>query len=537
MQLRESNITRLDERDYDVLIIGGGINGAVSAAALSARGAKVALIDKGDFAGFTSQSSSNLVWGGIKYLESYEFGLVRKLCVSRNRLIRTYPSIVKEIRFLTTLQKGFRKPRVLVWMGTWLYWLIGNLYTRTPRLMSPSDLERNEPVIDTTDSIGGFEYSDAFLVDNDARFVFRFIRDALDHGAVVANYVEAIKAEKAEKADDGVWVVTAKDREGGREITIRAKTLVNACGPHVDALNAVTATKTNHHHVFSKGIHLIVNRLTKESRVLAFFASDGRLFFVIPMGARSCIGTTDTRVTELPARVTDADRQFVLDNINRLLDLETPLTTADIISERCGVRPLVVEGGQSEDGDWTSLSRKHAVEVDAVRKIVSVFGGKLTDCLNVGDEVADAVAGLGIEQRFEQHVWYGEPMAATRHEFFHQAQLLGLDALTAPESSEPLSLRLWRRYGQRAFDLLEDIRQDPKNAEVLIKGTEYIRCELHQAARSEMITRLEDFLRRRSKIAMVERRAVIQQAPGLMEACRILFGADAKRRFDEYFRP
>ena len=100
MTLRETNLDKLDGGSFDVLIVGGGINGAVSAAALSARGASVALIDRGDFAGFTSQESSNLVWGGIKYLENYEFPLVRKLCMSRNRLMRAYPANVKEIGFL-----------------------------------------------------------------------------------------------------------------------------------------------------------------------------------------------------------------------------------------------------------------------------------------------------------------------------------------------------------------------------------------------------------------------------------------------------
>jgi glycerol-3-phosphate dehydrogenase len=107
--------------------------------------------------------------------------------------------------------------------------------------------------------------------------------------------------------------------------------------------------------------------------------------------------------------------------------------------------------------------------------------------------------------------------------------------MTAPESSEPMSKRLWRRYGWRALSLLEDIRQDPRMAEVLIKGTEYTRCELYHAAQHEMVTRLEDFLRRRSKIALIARRDTIRQAPGLMEACRILFGDDAQARFEEYF--
>ena len=111
MSLRETNINKLKSEIFDVLVIGGGINGAVSAAALSAKGSRVALVDKKDFASFTSQESSNLAWGGIKYLESYEFGLVWGLCASRNQLIRAFPSQVKEIRFFTSLPNKFRKPR------------------------------------------------------------------------------------------------------------------------------------------------------------------------------------------------------------------------------------------------------------------------------------------------------------------------------------------------------------------------------------------------------------------------------------------
>src|ERR1700722_19411802 len=106
--LRNANVARLGRNEFDVLIVGGGINGAVSAACLAARGAKVALIDKADFASFTSQQSSNLAWGGIKYMETLEFGLVRKLLASRNHLIRSYPSTVQEIRFLTVHETGFR---------------------------------------------------------------------------------------------------------------------------------------------------------------------------------------------------------------------------------------------------------------------------------------------------------------------------------------------------------------------------------------------------------------------------------------------
>jgi glycerol-3-phosphate dehydrogenase len=300
-------------------------------------------------------------------------------------------------------------------------------------------------------------------------------------------------------------------------------------------MNAKASRKTRHHHVFSKGVHLIVDRLTTSRRVLTFFADDGRLFFVIPMGPRTCIGTTDTRVESPRAHVTDEDRRFVLDNINKRLRLPSPLTAADVIAERCGVRPLAVDNSKSSALDWMQLSRRHVVEVEAETRHVSIFGGKLTDCLNVGEEVAAHVRALGVVLAYPEARWYGEPTEATRLEFVHQATLLGLDEMTSPRSSEPLTTRLWRRYGTEALGLLEDIRADPRMGEVLIEGAEYLRCEIAQAARREMIVKLDDFLRRRSKIALVIRKNDLRAAPGLREACRLLFGDDADARFEEYF--
>ncbi|QOR39489.1 FAD-dependent oxidoreductase [Billgrantia diversa] len=531
MELRSSNIDKLDDEVFDVLIVGGGINGASAAAALAGKGVRVALIERGDFAGSTSMHSSNLVWGGIKYMESRDFALVRKLCKSRNHLIRSYPATVQEIRFLTTITRGFRYHPRYLWAGAWLYWLIGNGFTRIPRFLPPQAIRDSEAIIDIRDAVGGFEYSDAYLHDNDARFVFNFVRGALNYGGVAVNYVESLGAER----QGGLWTTRARDVIGGNDIAIRSKVLINAAGPWVDEHNGLTGQATEHRHVYSKGIHLIVPRLTDSQRVLAFFADDGRLFFVIPMGPRTCIGTTDTRVEQPEVEATEADIRFVLDNINKRLELDRPLGKEDIISIRCGVRPLVVRAGGGGERDFLQLSRKHAIDLNQRDAHLSIFGGKLTDCLNVGEEVVAAVGGMGIEVPYPQHRWYGEPPDQVRREFHHQAKLMHLDDMTAADASEPLSSRLWRRYGTHALEMLEEIRENPRQAEVLIEGTEYLRCELRYAKRREMITRLEDFLRRRSKIALVVHEEAMRQSPGLREACSILFGDQADIRLAEYF--
>ncbi len=531
MNLRQSNIAQLEAEPLDTLIIGGGINGAVSAASLAASGARVGLIEARDFAGFTSSHSSNLVWGGIKYMESYEFRLVNDLCKSRNELLRSFPSTVQEIRFLTTIQRGFRfHPRFLIF-GTWLYWLFGRGRTRIPRLLSPTAIKTREPLINVNNSSGGIEYSDAYLHDNDARFVFNFVRSAMNLGCLAANYVRLIEARR----DGPDWICTAEDTISGRRFEIRTRTLVNAAGGFVDELNQKTGIETEHRHAFSKGIHLIVPRISREKRVLAFFAADGRLFFAIPMANRTCIGTTDTLVDSPITEVNDEDRDFVLSNINARLDLATPLTRDDIIAERCGIRPLAVTKDQTAGGDYLQLSRKHVIETSTDHRHISIFGGKLTDCLNVGQEVRDNIESLGVSLRPLPAKWYGEPDDQVRTAYFKQAHQLGIDQVLASDTGEMLAERLWRRYAEQALPMLDLIENNPAMADTMIEGSGIRRCEIDYLVENEMIVKLEDYLRRRSKLEQLVSIDQLRQSKGLRDACRVLFGDEAQTRYDEYF--
>ncbi len=533
--LRDRNIQGLASTDLDVLVVGGGINGAVSAAALASRGIRVGLIDARDFAGFTSQHSSNLVWGGIKYMESYEFGLVSELCRSRNELMRSFPSTIREIRFLTAITKGFRHHPALLWSGAWLYWLMGRGYTERPRYLSAEDIGRTEPVIDTSDCNGGLEYSDAYLFDNDARFVFSFVRSAISRGCQAANYVEATGFQR----DAGGWRVAAKDRIGGRDFDIRCRVLINATGAYVDPLNAAAGIVSRHRHVLSKGIHLIVPRIGESGKVMAFFADDGRLFFAIPMAHRTCIGTTDTRVNQAETEVTNEDREFVLSNINSRLQLPRPLTREDIIAERCGVRPLVVNQEANTSTDFLQLSRKHVVETDSTRQHISIFGGKLTDCINVGEEICDQVMGLGLslDRPLVQSPdrWYGEPSESERQAFMAHARSVGLDRCSANDTGEPLAERLWRRYGAAAATMVHQCAEDPSQMAPVLEGTGLRRCELEYLRDHEMIVHLDDLLRRRSKLALLYSTGELRDQPGMTSLCKELFGAQAEREYAAYF--
>lgn len=532
MELRGTNVARLDGGDFDVLIVGGGINGAVSAAVLAGRGLNVAIVDRGDWAGFTSSSSSNLAWGGFKYLENYELNLVRKLSVSRNRLLRAYPTNITQLGFMAALDHSSPFPPWLAALGSSAYWAIGNFQTHRPQFLGPEEIKEQEPSVDISNVRGGIEYYDAYLRDNDSRFVWNFVRQSIEAGAVAANYVELLDAT----LDDNQWNVALQDLETGDELSLTTSAIINAAGPFVDGLNAKWENQTQHRIAYSKGIHLVVPQLTPNERVLAFFDDTQRLFYVIPMGRRSVIGTTDTRVDDPVTQVTNEDRDFLLEQINARLDLETPLTKADIISERVGVRPLVVanDGDNRENIDWTKLSRKHEIDLDADRRIVTIFGGKITDCLNVGEEVAAEIENLGFALEEDLGDWFGEPEEGVRNDFQRQAKRMRLDDLRHKKGVEPLSERLWRRYGRRAFAMLDDIRADPTMGEDILASADYLRVELHHAARHEMVTQLEDFMLRRSKIDLVVRNERIREGDGLAEVAQILFGDKAEQKLAEY---
>ncbi len=524
--LRQSVLDRLSRSPFDVLVVGGGINGAVAAAALSTRGARVALLERADFASATSQESSNLIWGGIKYLETFELGLVRKLCRARNQLLRAYPSAVKEVRFYTAHARDFRYGRFTLSAGTWLYWALGGFFTRRPRALSRARMAREEPSVALEGVDGGFEYSDAYLPDGDARFVWGFVRAALDQGCAAANYVEVQRARR----EGDLWAAEVRDRAGGRTSEVRARVLVNACGPYADALNARNGVRTAHRHVLSKGIHLLVPRAVPGPRVLTFFADDGRLFFAIPLGTTTCIGTTDTPVDDPDVAVTPEDRRFVLENINKRLRLARPLGEADILAERCGVRPLAVESAGESARDWMQLSRRHAIDTDAEARHVTVFGGKLTDCLNVGERICSEAVRLGVALPDPRRRWFGEPPAALREEFLLQAERLELGG----GGDDDLPERLWRRHGLHALSLLEAIRRERTAAEPVLPGADLLRCEVELMAEREMVVELEDFLRRRTGIAQSFRHDDLAHAPGLREIARLLFGPRADERLSAF---
>ena len=540
--LRQRYLYDLQQQKFDVLVIGAGINGASIAAALSAKGVSVALIDRGDFAGGTSQESSNLIWGGIKYLQNGEVWLVNKLCQARNRLMRAFPSNVREMRFLLTVPPHFRHHPLYIYAGCLVYWAMGRFFTKMPRYLNRKKLKSIEPSLNTKVAQGALEYSDAWLIEGDARFVFHFISRAMKNSASIMNYLEA----RSLKYVTGSWETRARDVISKKEITIRSTSIINACGPYIDIVNETNKITTNYKHIFSKGIHLILPPITQVAqRVLSFFDEANRLFFVIPLGDKSCVGTTDTNVKKLPPHVSDKDRDFVLHNINHYLRLKKPLNKKDIIAERCGVRPLVIAKNSKKNSEpattqtnaknsqpsWFSLSRKHIIEVDRERKYMSVFGGKLTDCVNIGNEVSRIIKKFNIQFSRAKKKWYGESSQKIKQKFAQQArELANLCPETSHLAQEKEIERLWRRYDSNACAILRVIQNNPKLASQPIAAIKFMKAELYYISHYEMIETLDDLLRRRSNVSLTLSLHKAQYRKGLHEICNILWVKSKRKK-------
>ncbi len=520
---REALIERLLERTHDVLVVGGGINGAISALALGSCGLRVALIESSDYGSGVSQESSNLIWGGFKYLQTREIGLVAGLCASRNRLARAFPSQVHETRFVGVLGSTSPYSSVFATLGAHVYWALGRFATQRPGLMTTRSLAVCEPAVELSGVRGAVQYSDYRLMDNDSRFVLQLVLDAVRSGVTAVSRVQLEAAERA----GAEWRTEVLDRLTGNRHCVSARVLVNAAGTNAAKIAKLCDIALTHSLRFSKGAHIVVPQVTESGRVLAFFDDDQRLFYVIPMGHRSLIGTTDTRTDHAEVAVTDEDRNFLLDQANQHLRLARPLEAGDVIAEQCGVRALVTEPAEptehieptepanDERRDWLDLSRRHAVETDTDKGMVSILGGKLSDCLNVGEEVAEAVRACGVKTALPQSRWYGEPPEPLRSRFLTTAQRVGLDRST--------SERLWRRHGRRASEVAELVGESADLGLPLSDLINYSAAEVEVMARHEQIITMEDFLRRRTMLALLEPAESLCADPATDQLARLLF--------------
>ncbi|MEM7423007.1 MAG: glycerol-3-phosphate dehydrogenase, partial [Pseudomonadota bacterium] len=361
----------VETNTYDLAIIGGGINGCGIARDAAGRGMSVFLCEQGDLGHATSSASTKLFHGGLRYLEYYEFRLVREALMEREVLLRAMPHISWPLRFVLPHHSGLR-PAWLLRLGLFIYDNLGG------RKILPAtrtlDLTRD----DAGSPLGktfrrGFEYSDCWV--QDSRLVVLNARDAKDRGAEIAVRTKCASAERA----DGVWKVSAEDTETGDVREVRAKALVNAGGPWVNqVINNAVRLNTPDRIRLVRGSHLVVRKLYDHDRAYIFQQSDGRIIFAIPYeDDYTLIGTTDAEHNDDPGAVvcTPDEAEYLRKAASEYF--EKPIDVDDVVWTYAGVRPLYDDGAKSA----TAATRDYVLKVEGKSDeapLLNIFGGKIT---------------------------------------------------------------------------------------------------------------------------------------------------------------
>jgi glycerol-3-phosphate dehydrogenase len=492
---RARSIARMRAEEFDLAIIGGGINGAAIARDAAMRGLSVALVDRGDFASGTSSRSSKLIHGGFRYLPQGQLKLVYEALRERERLRRrTAPHLVKPIRFLFPIYRGRGFGRFTMSMGLWLY----DLFARMPREQWHSNLNAAsvreiEPALSRANLTGGSLYYDAWA--DDARITFENILDAAIHGAAIANYasVEGISRNSAGL----IAAMSVKDLTSGAAFALRARIFVNAAGPWVDHVRRLDDPATRNCVRLTKGVHLIFARTTlpvHDSLVLA--DESGRIVFVMPHEHYVLVGTTDTDYNADPASVTTekSDVAYLLGVLAESLP-GIKLSAEDVASSFAGLRALVETGADSKAP--SSVPREEVI-LESASGMLTVAGGKLTTHREIAEKLVTRVMkdlgrAPGVCPTRET------PLPGARADIGGERD--GVEALaTLPRVAREI---LVARYGTRAAIPAQIASSNASLALPLAVGCPVIGAEVIHAARNEMVSHLADFMVRRT--AMVWR--------------------------------
>src|ERR1700712_3065521 len=390
----------LASAEFEVLVIGGGVTGAGVALDAATRGLRTALVEARDFASGTSSRSSKLFHGGLRYLEQFDFGLVREALHERDLAVnRIAPHLVKPVPFLYPLTHHWERPYVTA--GITLYDALarfGALAEPMPaqRQLTRTGARRLFPALRPDSLVGAIQYYDAQA--DDARHTLTVARTAAAYGATVLNSAEVISFNHA-----GGRVVGARvrDVETGREVDVRSEVVVNATGVWTDDIQTLVGGRGRFHVRASKGVHIVVPRDRINSETGLILRTEKSVLFVIPWGTHWIVGPTDTDWTphKAPPAASRADIDYILEHVNSVLAV--PLTHEDIQGVYAGLRPLL--SGESES--TSSLSREHAVARPQPGRI-SIAGGKYTTYRVMAKDAIDAAL---------EDISSGAPNSVTEH--------------------------------------------------------------------------------------------------------------------------
>ena len=474
--------------DTDILVVGGGVNGAGIARDAAGRGLSVTLCEQDDLAAHTSSASTKLIHGGLRYLEQYEFRLVAKALAEREVILRLAPHIAWPLLFVLPHESHLR-PAWMIRLGLLLYDSLGAGH-RTLADSHAVDLQHHVSGVPLKEMFSrGFVYSDGWV--QDARLVVLNAMDAARRGADIRVHTRCESAH----VEAGLWQVQLRDADG-RLQQLRARALVNACGPWAGRFLGDELGRRQHPEVrLVKGSHIVLPRLFEHDYAYIFQQPDRRIVFAIPYeNDYTLVGTTDVDFPGDPATVCieEEETRYLCDAVNRYF--RKPARPRDVVWSYSGVRPLLDEGG-----DASSASRDYRIELDTGQgaPLLNVFGGKITTYRRLGEEAVDLLAEA---LDLEQPAWtaHGDPLPGG--DFVDAERLLMTWSQRWPWLPAGLAHRWLRHYGTCTAALLGDASalQDLGQhfgAELYQAEVDYLIC--HEWARAS-----EDILWRRTKLGL-----------------------------------
>ncbi|MEM1276449.1 MAG: glycerol-3-phosphate dehydrogenase [Pseudomonadota bacterium] len=486
---------------YDLCIIGGGVNGCGIARDAAGRGLRVLLCEKSDLGGATSSASTKLFHGGLRYLEFYEFRLVREALKEREVLLSAMPHISWPMRFVLPHHKGLR-PSWLLRLGLFLYDHMGGRKILPPT--KTLDLSRDaagEPLKDSYTK--GFEYSDCWV--EDSRLVVLNARDAADRGAVILPRMACVSAS----VEEGAWRVTLQSPDKTQS-EIRAKAIVNAAGPWVEELTRNKIRLNTSEKVrLVRGSHIVVKRLFEHDRAYIFQQSDGRVVFAIPYERDfTLIGTTDADHEGDPSEAVCTPEEADYLRAAASEYFKAPITPEQIVWTYSGVRPLYDDGASSA----TQATRDYVLKLERPEDapLLNIFGGKITTYRKLAEEAMDR-----LDPVFPQmsRPWTaGVPLPGGDFPVADVERLAEELRQQAPALDPVTALRLVRAYGTQASDIVQGAQTRDALGEDFGHGL-YER-EVQWLIDREWAIKADDVLWRRSKLGL---RLSAEQAARLAE--------------------
>lgn len=495
---RSASLTALAGREFDVLVIGGGITGAGAALDAASRGLSTALLERDDFASGTSSKSSKLVHGGLRYLQQGDVRLVYEALHERKRLRRNAPHLVHVLPFMIPIltRDGVVSKKISRALGSamWMYdvtggWRIGRLHRRLKAKAAVAHF----PTMRAENLSSAYLYYDAEA--DDARLCLTVLRTAADNGAVVANRCRVTGIESTSRTSH---VVTVEDTVTGATFTVRTKSVVNATGVWADDVRALDENVHPDTIRPAKGVHLTVpwDKVRNDIAVVIPVPKDRRSLFVVPWVPNgdgtykyTYIGTTDTdyKGPVDDPQCTRDDVEYVLDALNS--SVTTGVTVDDVLGVWSGLRPLVKTEEGAKSGRTADLSRRHKV-FTSDNGIVTVTGGKLTTYREMAEDAIDAACDV-IER-------------TTRC----RTKRLALRGASGRRwTSTPADRHLDGRFGSDAAAIRALVAADASLGEPLIAGLPFLRAEAVHAVKAEMAVSLDDILTRRMRARLYDRAA------------------------------